>query len=217
MRTIEVSGPTVDEAIANALEEINLPLESVIIQILDKGNRGTEDGEGTPAKIRVSEKPSSENGIKAKEFLNTVLTLMGIQCEVTYKIRGNTILLEVWNVPDGGILIGYRGVTLNALQCLINQYMNKSWKPGEERVDVEVDTQEYRQRRKRMLTRMVNDAVSRVFTTGKPVELEPMFDVDRKFVHLLVRDKEGILSISEGDGETRHVVLSKENQEAIVE
>jgi spoIIIJ-associated protein len=217
MRTIEVTGNTVDEAIANALAEINLPLESVIVQILDKGARGSDEEEERLAKIRVSEKPSPENGIKAKDFLKTLLSLMGIQCEVTYKIHGNSILLEVWNVPDGGILIGYRGVTLNALQCLVNQFMNKNWKPGEERVDVEVDTQEYRQRRKRMLSRMVNDAIAKIESTGKSVELEPMFDVDRKFVHILIRDRKGITSVSEGEGESRHIILSKENQEVAAE
>jgi spoIIIJ-associated protein len=210
MRMIEITGKTVDEAIANAALELSLPIEQIRIDILDNGTAATAENEAVPARIRAIEKLSPQVAEKARLYVEELLKKMGLPANVTHKItREDKMRLEIWNASDGGALIGYRGNTLNAIQYLVNQFVNRGWQPGQERVDIEVDTQNYRQRRQRMLSNMVNDAVNKVQTIGRPVELEPMCDVDRKFVHLMVRDIANVTSESMEEGEKRRVVISK--------
>lgn len=204
MQSIEKNGKTVDEAIAAALDELNLPLTEVRVEILDKGSTG-----GSEAKVRVSKKVKSEIGAKSAAQLKELLEKMGMRSEVVVHEEGSTIRLEIHNEQDSAILIGFRGKTLNSLQYLVNQLLGKSRTEEEQRFDIEVDIQDYRARRRRLLTRMVEEAIGKVELTGKPVELEPMSAYDRKFIHMIVKDEEGLTSASEGEGQDRHIVIAK--------
>ena len=57
MKTIEMTGKTVDEALENALNELKLTKDRVDVEIIDEGNKGLFNLIGVkPAKIRVSVK-----------------------------------------------------------------------------------------------------------------------------------------------------------------
>ena len=211
MRSTIATGRTVDEAILNGTEELGLSPDSVTVEIISRGDRTQSDSEEPQAKVRVSEKISTELVEKARSFLADLIKQMKFSGDVTGKSQGKCISLEIWNSAEGSILIGYRGITLNALQHLVGQYMNRDWKPGQDRIEIRVDTQDYRQRRERLLSKMAMDAVKKARITGQAVSLETMNDVDRKFVHLLVKDLDDMESNSQGDGDERHIVISKKS------
>ncbi|GAK48819.1 hypothetical protein U14_00027 [Candidatus Moduliflexus flocculans] len=56
MKMIEAQGKTIDDAINNALQELQVGREQVAIQILDEGSRGLLGFGARPAKIRASVK-----------------------------------------------------------------------------------------------------------------------------------------------------------------
>ena len=208
MRTIESTGKTVDEAISVALQELNLSLSDVKIEILEEGNR---DLEIPTARVRVSEKVKSEIGNKAGSILKELLSKMGMSADVIVIEEGDTIRLDIRNTPHGALLIGFRGKTLNSLQYLVHQMVNRNGTPDEQRYDIEVDIQDYRERRRKLLSRMATEAIGKVDLTGKPVELEPMSAYDRKYIHMLVKDEVGFSTTSMGEGQDRHIVISKGN------
>jgi len=210
MRSVITTARTIDEAIAKALAELDLPLESVSVEVLRKGNRSDHILPDDRNQVRVTEKMPPDTLEKARLYAEQLLHKMGINCNVTAKAHGKGMLLEIWNAPDGAVLIGYRGSTLNAIQYLVSQYMNKTLVPGVERTEIEVDTQDYRERRRRMLTKIIKEAMFKLESTGKEVELESMSDVDRKFVHLLIKENyPDLTTTSIGEGESRHIVLGK--------
>ena len=55
MRTLEKEGKTIDEAIWKGLQELDLPRESVRIEILDEGSKGLFGIGGRPAKVLLME------------------------------------------------------------------------------------------------------------------------------------------------------------------
>ena len=72
MKTIEMTGKTVDEALKNALDELKLTKENVDVEIIDEGSKGLFNLIGAkPAKVRVTKKPDSIDN--AKKFLTDKL------------------------------------------------------------------------------------------------------------------------------------------------
>ena len=100
-------------------------------------------------------------------------------------------------------MIGRHGQTIDAIQYLANAVMHRH---GEE-VEVVIDAQGYRERRERMLHDVAVNAAVEVRATGNPVPLEPMTSVERKIVHLRLKEFEGVGTESDGAEPNRHVVV----------
>ena len=58
MQTVEAEGPTIDEAIANALASLNVERERVDIEILSDSTRGLFGLGGKPARVRATVRTS---------------------------------------------------------------------------------------------------------------------------------------------------------------
>ncbi len=121
---------------------------------------------------------------------------------------GETSRLNV--VADGdekealGALIGRKGERLSALQHLVNLMLSKEmgvW------TRVLVDVEDYRGRRERQLRELAERASARVVETGKMLQLEPMSALERRWIHLSLRDHTGVATQSIGEEPNRRVVL----------
>ena len=73
-----------------------------------------------------------------------------------------------------------------------------------------IDAQGYRERRERMLHDVAVNAAVEARSTGNPVALEPMTSVERKIVHLRLKEFEGVGTESDGSEPNRHVVVIPE-------
>lgn len=211
MRSVEKTGKTIDDAITAALNELNLNLADVKVEILAKGSRGMIGLGASESRVRITEKPQNQFVDKAVEILKELLEKMGFKSDVIILDNSDSIRLEIQNSIHGAILIGYRGQTLNAIQYLINQMIYHDLEFEQNRMNIIIDIQNYRQRRERMLSRIVREAIDKIQTLGQPVKLEPMNAFDRKYVHTLVQGYIGFTSGSIGEGQERHVVISKKS------
>ena len=106
---------------------------------------------------------------------------------------------------DVGLLIGRHGQTIDALQYLFNAASHRA--QGLDRKEVVVDAAGYRERRRATLESMAVRAAQQVDATGGRVELEPMTAVERKVVHLKLKELEGVQTSSEGAEPNRYVVV----------
>jgi spoIIIJ-associated protein len=147
-----------------------------------------------------------------KEILETVMGHLGFD-GVTVEIReGETSRLNV--VGDGpdrealGSLIGRKGERLSALQHLVNLMLSRrtgQW------TRVLVDVEDYRGRRERQLIDLATRAAERVVETGKMLQLEPMPALERRWIHLALRDNAGVSTQSIGEEPNRRVVVLPRN------
>ena len=103
-----------------------------------------------------------------------------------------------------GALIGRKGERLSALQHLVNLLLSK--RVGEW-TRILVDVEDYRGRRERQLRDLANRAAERVGQTGKMLQLEPMPALERRWIHLALRDHEGVATQSIGEEPNRRVVV----------
>jgi spoIIIJ-associated protein len=203
MKIIEMTGRTVEEAIKNALNELNVTEDKIEVEVLDEGNKGFLKLIGAkPARIRV--KVKRDYIYEAKNFLREVLDTMGIKAEIRIKEEEDTIKISMTG-PDMGILIGYRGETLDSLQYLISLIVNKGHETSYKRVVL--DTENYRSKREETLKRLAQKVAGTVRRTGKLIRLEPMNPYERRIIHSALQDDRYIKTHSEGDEPYRRVVV----------
>mgnify|MGYP001054289179 CR=1 FL=1 len=226
MEEREFSGKNVEEAIEKGLKELGLSRDDVEVKILDEGKAGLFGLMGaSPAKVKLIVKPAKglETGEKgevvrekprgidlisaqkrAKEELDEILKLMGIEAEVSTSLEGGKVVADIKS-ENGAVLIGKKGQTLNALQLIVNLIVNRDEKT---RTRVVVDSESYRQRREKALVKMAKEVADEVKRKGQPCELEPMNPNERRIIHLALKNDKDVDTTSKGEGSYRRVVVS---------
>lgn len=204
MKTIEMIGKTVEDALKNALSELKVTEDKVEVEVLEEGSKGLFKLIGAkPAKIKVTVKRDYE--YEAKTFIRDVLNSMEIKAEIKVKVEEDAIKITLTG-PDMGILIGYRGETLDSLQYLVSLVINKGHTSEHKRVVL--DTENYRAKREDTLKRLANKVANTVRTTGKVVRLEPMNPYERRVIHSALQDNSYVDTYSEGEEPYRRVVVN---------
>ncbi len=123
--------------------------------------------------------------------------------EILVRRDEETIYLTVEG--DGsGLLIGKKGQTLDALQYLLNRMVNRNVTNP---LRVELDTENYRSRRRSQLTALARKAADEVRASGQSLALEPMSPTERRLVHLALRGMPDVFTESEGLPPERFVVI----------
>ncbi len=142
-----------------------------------------------------------------QRILETLIGHLGFEAGVEVA-AGETSRLNVVAQGDDrealGALIGRKGERLSALQHLVNLMLSKemgAW------TRVLVDVEDYRGRRERQLRELADRAAARVVETGKMLQLEPMPALERRWIHLTLRDHPGVATQSIGEEPNRRVVL----------
>jgi spoIIIJ-associated protein len=105
-------------------------------------------------------------------------------------------------------VIGKHGQTIDAMQYLVNAIVWRGQVDG--RKQVVVDAAGYRARREATLESLAVRSAERVVSSGRSVDLEPMTAVERKVVHLRLKDFPGVATRSEGTEPNRFVVIEPE-------
>jgi spoIIIJ-associated protein len=158
------------------------------------------------ADLEASE-ASPEALAAGKAILERLMGHLGFEVQVEVE-TGETSRLNV--VAEGdekealGALIGRKGERLSALQHLVNLMLSKemgAW------TRVLVDVEDYRGRRERQLRELADRAAAKVVETGKMLQLEPMSALERRWIHMSLRDHPAVATQSIGEEPNRRVVL----------
>ncbi|MEY8763283.1 MULTISPECIES: RNA-binding cell elongation regulator Jag/EloR [Clostridium] len=203
MNVVETTGKTVEEALKNALMKLNVERDKVEVEVLDEGNKGFLNFIGIrPAKVRVKVKRDYIN--EARIFLKNVLEKIRVNAEIKIKEENNVIKIYLTG-SDMGILIGYRGETLDAIQYLLSLVINKNHDMEYKRVIL--DTENYRAKREETLRRLARKVAEKVKRTGRVVKLEPMNPYERRVIHSALQNDLYVNTYSEGQEPFRRVVV----------
>ena len=200
----EFTAKTVDEALTNAMIDLETTVENLEYEVIEKETNGFLGMFGKPAKIRVREKITLES--KAKKFLSDVFSAMGIQAEIDLSYDEINTTLDI-NIKgdEMGVLIGKRGQTLDSLQYLVSLVVNKN---NDEYIKIKLDTENYRARRKETLENLAKNIAYKVKRTRKPVSLEPMNPYERRIIHSALQNDKYVETYSEGEEPYRKVVIN---------
>lgn len=205
MRSVIKVSKTVDEAIKEALIELNVNEDDVNIEIIEEPSKGLFGLIGVKdAKVKVS---VVYDPIEiAENFISKILKSMDIKAVNIIKKDGNILKVDITDISstDMGILIGKRGNTLDSIQYLLSLVVNKK---KESYIKVVVDTEGYRAKREETLIRLANKMAEKAKYSRRPVKLEPMNPYERRIIHSALQNINGITTYSEGDEPYRRVVI----------
>ena len=203
---IEAEGETVEEAIQNALSELEATREQVTIDIISEPTKGILNFGAKPAKIRATLK--QDVSAAPETILKEILSRMGMDAKVEANyIDGSTHLNILTDSP--ALLIGKHGQTLDAIERILNCIANKV---SLAKKRVFVDTEGYRERREERLVEMANQVADKVRYTGRDVVLAPMSARDRRIIHVALKEDEIVSTYSQGEGDMRRIVVTTQRQ-----
>ncbi|WP_083197786.1 RNA-binding cell elongation regulator Jag/EloR [Thermoclostridium stercorarium] len=199
---VEKVGKTVEAAIEEALQELNIEEKDAEIQIIDEGSKGLFGliG-GRNAVVRVWRKIDYNKIVR--DFLEPVFIALGIEGDLDVTVGEDSINVKV-NAEDTGILIGRRGETLDALQYLLGLVVNKS---SGKFIRVIFDVGNYREKREETLEKLARKLASRVVKSKKSITLEPMNPYERRIIHSTLQNYRNVETYSIGDEPNRKVVI----------
>ena len=225
--SVEATGETVGEAKWSALRELEhrypgLDKAAVHFEVLSEGQRGLlgvgyapahvlailpAEAVGAAPEVVVSEPRPDESGLAAdvRGLVERIVAGIGVQCRVE-TIEDAESVHVVCSGPDLGLLIGRHGQTIDAIQYLVNAIVWRTY--ADDRKEVVVDAAGYRERRRETLEALAVRSAEQVVREDEAVELEPMTAVERKIVHLRLKDVDGVETSSEGTEPNRYVVIS---------
>jgi spoIIIJ-associated protein len=129
---------------------------------------------------------------------------MGLTAQVRITEGPEELQAEITG-DDLGILIGRRGQTIDALEYLAGIAV---FPGGHPRKHVELDAEGYKERRRRQIERVALRKADEAAKRGRPVQLTPMTPAERKIVHLALRTRTDVVTVSEGREPNRLVVIS---------
>ena len=202
----EFTGKTVEEALESALSQLNVTIDQIEYEVLEKESNGFLGlFNSKPAKIAVKLKEKNLCDL-AVNFLNDVLKAMEVNADVKAVLneQGDEINVDLAG-DDMGVLIGKRGATLDSLQYLVSLVVNKE---SDSYIKIKLDTENYRERRKETLENLAHNIASKVKKTRHSVTLEPMNPYERRIIHSCLQQDNYVETHSEGDEPFRKVVIA---------
>jgi spoIIIJ-associated protein len=154
----------------------------------------------------ISAEDLDEEADAAADFLEGLLDAMDLPGDLKIRLHADHAELEVIDIGSGA-LIGRRGQTLDAIQELVRCSLQRQF---QRRARVKIDAEGYRSRRMEKLLEKAEEAIDAVLDTGEPQRLEPMDVFERKAVHQLVAEVDGLTSRSQGREPSRRVIIEQE-------
>jgi spoIIIJ-associated protein len=222
--TVEATGETVGEAKWAALRELErahpaLDKAAVRFEVVSEGERGLLGVGYEPARVLAhlpadaiaasdnlsqGEEEAEGQAAEARWLVSRIVTALGIDGSLDVDESNDAITVTV-SGGDVAVLIGRHGQTIDAVQYLLNVIQYRAY--GEAKKDIVVDAEGYRERRRATLETLADEIADRVRESGTAEELEPMTSVERKIVHLRLKDAAGVATASEGTEPNRYVVV----------
>ncbi len=235
--TLEIIGPSVEEAVEKGLDQLGLPRDAVSVEVLDEGKDGflgmgnrkvrvrlsiaeespTEDRKEqkeSPIPIHIENEvfddPLEEAKVKAERIVKNLLHNMKVTANATSRI------LEPEDENDRTmVLIEITGKDLSILIGRRAETLNSlqyltSLMLNQEMgnwMPLMIDVQGYRFRRERQLRQLARRLADQVVQTGRKQVLEPMPANERRLVHLELRYHPFVTTESIGEGSNRKATI----------
>ncbi|MCI9178377.1 MAG: KH domain-containing protein [Clostridia bacterium] len=233
-KSVIAEGKTSTEAIENGLKILKVSKDRVEIKILENEDKRSFFSILTPRVVKVEltlkegieQKTAGNEEIKTKEKAKKVILsledkeiakknlnvfleqfVQKIGENTNYEITSDEEYIYVTITGQNvGMLIGYRGETLNAMQILLTSVANRGL---DKKAHIILDIEGYREKRKKALEELADKLARTVIKTGKQVILEPMSAYERKMIHNRLQDSQRVKTHSIGEEPYRKVVITK--------
>jgi spoIIIJ-associated protein len=171
----------------------------------DDGSTSTQQQEpDMSTDDRIDDVTPEQVGDAAVAFMDGLTRAFGAEARCDLSIDGAELDLSV-SGTDLGLLVGSGGRTLNAIQDLARVAAQR--RLGDHETRLRIDVAGYRERRQEALARFARDVAAQVRDSGSARSMEPMSSADRKVIHDVLNEEDGVTSRSEGEDPDRRIVV----------
>jgi spoIIIJ-associated protein len=153
---------------------------------------------------------------RGKDWLETLLKLMGFPTRVDHEIKDNDpVDLEAcWLIIDSNglpreqmeMLIGVKGEVIDSMQYLLNATLNIA-REGEEQQAFTVELNGYRLKRQSELLTWTLQIADQVRQTGQEVEIKSLSSAERRQIHTFLKGVDDLSTESRGQEPDRRLVI----------
>lgn len=194
---------SVEEAKLLASKEFNADVEKISFTVIEEPKKGLFGKIKGEAKVEAEYSETKVDA--AKKYIENVLNAMGIENVVfsEEEIEGG-MLLEV-NGDGFEEMIDKKPELVDSLQYLASLACNKL---DGDYYRISIDCNGFREKRKKELEELAEKIAGGVKKTGRSSALEPMNPYERRIVHSVVANIEGVVSKSKGEEPYRKVIIS---------
>ena len=179
----------------------NLNVERAIADTLKKFNLDSMAKKQPESADKNSKTVMSFNAQKfIKDFFGQIIGLLNLNCDVNIRFDGHIFYVGILG-DKANVFIGKHGIILYSYQNILNVALKKYG------LKVLLDAAGYREKRRGSLSRHALRSAQTVLRTGVKYIFEPMDSWDRIVVHEALMNVPGILSRTEGDNDSKYVVI----------
>lgn len=197
--SIEEVGRNSEEAIQSALEKINLSREKVLVEILSD----IKGFNTTLSRVKITPLGEAPEPLQASLILGDILSRMGFTADISLMLHDNEVSMAL-SSEFSGLLIGKNGMTIDAIQHIVNRILNKKYNGKWKAV---IDIEGYRRRKETFLVNLARKTAQEVKETGESIELEPLNPHDRRIIHIQLKHDPLVSTESLGDGFLKSIMV----------
>jgi spoIIIJ-associated protein len=226
--TLEIIAPTVEEAIAQGLDQLGLSADAISVEVLDAGTKGLFGMGGRQVRVRLTVNgpgggpaaapvPASDSAAESHDptldltesVISKILFTLGLEAQISAHFDESdrpdrrSIRVDVRG-RDLNMLIGRQAETLNAFQYVASLIVGKQ---AGQFVQLVVDVEGYRARREKQLRQMAQRSADQALKMGRRVTLEPMSASERRVIHIELQGHPAVTTESVGEEPRRKVTI----------
>jgi len=202
MEIIIKEGKEIDSLLEEVCNERNITKDDFYYKYTEK--KSGLFNKNTSIELRVILKSDLLNYVK--EYLEELITNMGLTVNFETKLRENVIYIKIYS-DNNPVLIGKGGNTLKALEHIVKQRVNSEFNIYPL---INLDVENYKEKQQKRLERMAKNLAKEVVKTNVEVHLENMNAYDRRIVHNALTNFKGVSTSSVGEEPERHIIIKPE-------
>ena len=202
MEIISREGKDLENLLTSVCEEFDLTKEGFYYKYTEKKNGFLNKNSVIELEVILK----SELVIYIKEYLEELLTNMGLEVNFETKLRDNVVYIKIYS-SNNPVLIGKGGNTLKALENIVKQRVSTDL--GIHPL-INLDVENYREKQASRLEHMAKKLAKEVVKTKMEIHLENMNAYDRRIIHNALTNFKGIKTESTGEEPERHIVIKPE-------
>lgn len=141
-----------------------------------------------------------------KGLAEELLDLMGVKADikVSEDKKNEAVVVDIQAPESTGLLIGFRGEVLNAIQSAIGMMVRQE---TDEWVRVVVNVGDWREKQENQLRDLADQTAERARETGEPQPLYNLNPSQRRIVHMVLSEEKDLETESFGEGDERYLVV----------
>lgn len=197
MEKIIVEGKTIEDAKNKAFQELNAQESELIVVPLEE-KKGLFQKK---ANILVITKEDFTKGVK--EYISSLVKNMGMSGTVEVKAREDNITFNIVT-SNSAILIGKMGRTIDAIQTVVNAYVQSEIKEYQR---ITIDVNDYKQKSIKRLEKLAKYTAKEVAKSKIETKLDPMNSYERRIIHSTLSNSKDVTTESVGEEPNRCVII----------